>query len=131
MKQFDYTIKDPLGIHARPAGMFAKLCKGFGDTVVTISKDGLRVEVGVVHAQPAEHAFAHVHVVRFRRDDAAHVGIVVAVLPLGREPVSRLRTDRAQGMHRGRFSVLCTENRPLCFEPPLSLFLSITQEVSP
>ena len=44
MKQFDYTIKDPLGIHARPAGLFAKLCKGFGDTVVTISKDGNTVK---------------------------------------------------------------------------------------
>ena len=44
MKQFDYTIKDPLGIHARPAGMFAKLCKGFGDTVVTIGKDGNNVK---------------------------------------------------------------------------------------
>ena len=38
MKQFEYTIKDPLGIHARPAGMLAKVAKGFGDTVVTITK---------------------------------------------------------------------------------------------
>ena len=38
MKQFDYTIKDPLGIHARPAGMLAKVAKGFGDTVVTVTK---------------------------------------------------------------------------------------------
>ena len=38
MKQFEYTIKDPLGIHARPAGMLAKVAKGFGDTVVTVTK---------------------------------------------------------------------------------------------
>jgi phosphocarrier protein len=44
MKQFDYTIKDPLCIHARPAGMFSKLAKGFGDTVVTITKDGNTVK---------------------------------------------------------------------------------------
>ena len=44
MKQFDYTIKDPLGIHARPAGLLAKLAKGFGDTVVTITKDGSTVK---------------------------------------------------------------------------------------
>ena len=44
MKQFDYTIKDPLGIHARPAGLLAKLAKGFGDTVVTITKDGNTVK---------------------------------------------------------------------------------------
>ena len=40
MKQFDYTIKDPVGIHARPAGLLAKLAKEFGDTVVTVTKDG-------------------------------------------------------------------------------------------
>ena len=38
MKQFDYTIKDELGIHARPAGLFAKLAKGYGDTVITVTK---------------------------------------------------------------------------------------------
>ena len=38
MKQFEYTIKDPLGIHARPAGMLAKVAKGFGETVVTVTK---------------------------------------------------------------------------------------------
>ena len=44
MKQFEYTIKDPLGIHARPAGMLAKVAKGFGDTVVTITKAGSTVK---------------------------------------------------------------------------------------
>ncbi|MDO4623616.1 MAG: HPr family phosphocarrier protein [Eubacteriales bacterium] len=39
MKQFSYTITDPLGIHARPAGQLAKLAKSFGETVVTITKD--------------------------------------------------------------------------------------------
>ena len=38
MKQFNYTIKDELGIHARPAGLFAKLAKGYGDTVITVTK---------------------------------------------------------------------------------------------
>lgn len=40
MQQFTYTIKDELGIHARPAGLLAKLAKGYGDTVVTVTKDG-------------------------------------------------------------------------------------------
>ena len=40
MKQFEHTIHDPLGIHARPAGMIAKLAKGFADTAVTISCGG-------------------------------------------------------------------------------------------
>jgi phosphotransferase system HPr (HPr) family protein len=29
MKEFSYTIKDPLGIHARPAELFAKKMQGF------------------------------------------------------------------------------------------------------
>ena len=44
MKQFDYTIKDPLGIHARPAGLLAKTAKAFGDTVVTVTKEGNTVK---------------------------------------------------------------------------------------
>ena len=44
MKSFEYTITDPVGIHARPAGVFAKLAKGYGDTVITITKDGNTVK---------------------------------------------------------------------------------------
>lgn len=43
MKTFTYTIKDELGIHARPAGMLAKTAKGFAGTTVTIEKDGKEV----------------------------------------------------------------------------------------
>ena len=39
MKTFDYTIKDSIGIHARPAGNLVKLIKGFSSTV-TIEKAG-------------------------------------------------------------------------------------------
>lgn len=39
MKQFSYTIKDELGIHARPAGLLAKKAKEF-DSMITIEKDG-------------------------------------------------------------------------------------------
>lgn len=39
MKQFTYTITDALGIHARPAGMLAKLAKSYGpDTAATLTK---------------------------------------------------------------------------------------------
>lgn len=44
MKQFTYTIKDELGIHARPAGMLSKLAKGYGDTVVTVSRGNQTVK---------------------------------------------------------------------------------------
>lgn len=37
MKEFTYTIKDALGIHARPAGELVKLVKSFESTV-TIGK---------------------------------------------------------------------------------------------
>ena len=44
MKQFEYTIHDPLGIHARPAGMLVKEAKACADTVVTITKNGTTVK---------------------------------------------------------------------------------------
>ncbi|MDO5149533.1 MAG: HPr family phosphocarrier protein [Oscillospiraceae bacterium] len=37
MKTFDYTIKDELGIHARPAGMLAKTAKLL-DSEITVTK---------------------------------------------------------------------------------------------
>ena len=42
MKQFTYTISDPIGIHARPAGLLAKAAKAL-DSSVTIAKDGKSV----------------------------------------------------------------------------------------
>lgn len=39
MKQFTYTITDPLGIHARPAGILARAAKSV-DSIVTIGKVG-------------------------------------------------------------------------------------------
>lgn len=42
MKQFTYTVTDPIGIHARPAGLLAKAAKAL-DSSVTIAKDGKSV----------------------------------------------------------------------------------------
>ena len=39
MKTFTYTIKDEVGIHARPAGLLAKKAKEF-ESVITIDKSG-------------------------------------------------------------------------------------------
>ncbi len=39
MRKFDYTIKDELGIHARPAGLFVKTAKAL-DSEITVEKDG-------------------------------------------------------------------------------------------
>ena len=38
MQQFTYVINDPLGLHARPAGLLAKLAKPYADTVITVTK---------------------------------------------------------------------------------------------
>ena len=38
MKQFNYVINDPLGLHARPAGLLAKLAKPYVETTITITK---------------------------------------------------------------------------------------------
>ena len=50
MKTFEYTIKDSVGIHARPAGLLVKEIKRFGSKV-TISKgektvDGSEKDLG-------------------------------------------------------------------------------------
>ena len=34
MKQFQYTISDPVGIHARPAGLLVKAAKAFQSSIV-------------------------------------------------------------------------------------------------
>ena len=44
MKQFNYVINDPLGLHARPAGLLAKLAKPYADTVITLTKGGNTVK---------------------------------------------------------------------------------------
>jgi len=43
MKTFEYTIKDELGIHARPAGLLVKAVKATGCTI-TIEKDGKKAD---------------------------------------------------------------------------------------
>ena len=44
MKTFDYTIKDELGIHARPAGLLAKEAKKYS-SVCMIEKGGKSVKL--------------------------------------------------------------------------------------
>lgn len=40
MKKFEYTINDPVGIHARPAGLLAKKAKTLGSTVTITTAEG-------------------------------------------------------------------------------------------
>ncbi|MBQ8507841.1 MAG: HPr family phosphocarrier protein [Clostridia bacterium] len=40
MLQFTCTIKDPMGIHARPAGLVARAAKAYADTTITIERGG-------------------------------------------------------------------------------------------
>lgn len=43
MKSFSYTVKDELGLHARPAGLLVKEVKNF-QSKVTLEKDGKSVD---------------------------------------------------------------------------------------
>lgn len=38
MKSFDYIITDPVGIHARPAGILVKEVKNYKDSTITLAK---------------------------------------------------------------------------------------------
>lgn len=49
MKEFVYTIKDELGIHARPAGLIVKLA-GRYESKITITKDGKTADAGRILA---------------------------------------------------------------------------------
>ena len=44
MKEFNYVVNDPLGLHARPAGMLAKAAKAYADTVITLTKGAKTVK---------------------------------------------------------------------------------------
>ncbi len=49
MKKFNYQIKDPLGIHARPAGMLVKEAKKF-ESVITLVKGEEKVDATKIMA---------------------------------------------------------------------------------
>lgn len=38
MRQFEYVITDPLGLHARPAGLLAQTARACKDAEITISR---------------------------------------------------------------------------------------------
>lgn len=40
MQTFTYTITDPMGLHARPAGMLVKACAGYASTVTVTAPTG-------------------------------------------------------------------------------------------
>ncbi len=49
MKNFSYTVKDEVGIHARPAGMLVKEAKKYASKIVLL-KDGKTAEAGKLMA---------------------------------------------------------------------------------
>ena len=40
MKEFTHVIADPLGLHARPAGMLVKACAGYASAVTIAAPTG-------------------------------------------------------------------------------------------
>ena len=49
MKEIIYTVKDPMGFHARPAGMLVKLSKEYSSEI-SVSKDGQMISAGRLFA---------------------------------------------------------------------------------
>lgn len=49
MKKFDYTIKDEVGIHARPAGLLVKEAKKY-ESRITVTKDSKSAEASKLMA---------------------------------------------------------------------------------
>lgn len=43
MKEFTYVVTDPIGIHARPAGLLVKEAKKYPDTTIALTKNGKEV----------------------------------------------------------------------------------------
>ena len=44
MYEFSYTVKDPVGIHARPAGLLSKEGKKY-KSAITVEKNGTEVNI--------------------------------------------------------------------------------------
>jgi phosphocarrier protein len=40
MKEFKHIINDPMGLHARPAGMLVKACAGYASTITIQAPTG-------------------------------------------------------------------------------------------
>jgi len=40
MKEFKHVINDPMGLHARPAGMFVKACAGYSSKITINAPTG-------------------------------------------------------------------------------------------
>ena len=57
MKEFQYTVKDACGIHARPAGLLVKVAKGFASTA-TLEKAGKTCDLRKLMAGDDEAACA-------------------------------------------------------------------------
>lgn len=57
MKEFNYTITDEIGIHARPAGMLAKKAKAFESSVTIVKgeKEAALTKLMAVMALGVKH----------------------------------------------------------------------------
>ena len=79
MKQFTYVIKDPVGIHARPAGLLAKLVKAdLKTSKVTLAANGKEADVTRLMAvmQRGIQTGAEVTVKVEGPDEEAHAALI-------------------------------------------------------
>jgi phosphocarrier protein len=84
MKEFNYSIKDELGIHARPAGLLAKMAKNYeseiliskGDKTISATKLLMLMGLGVKHGEEvtvriegADEDVAYEEILRFFKEN--------------------------------------------------------------
>lgn len=48
MKELRFTVQDPCGLHARPAGILASLARDFEDTTIMVEKKGRSVNASAL-----------------------------------------------------------------------------------
>ena len=69
MKEFQYTVKDACGIHARPAGLLVKVAKGFAGGIDLENVAGAAADTAA--AQGAGQAIAALVSLGYSQSEAA------------------------------------------------------------
>lgn len=77
MKQFLYTVKDPEGIHARPAGMLVKKAKEYESSVTIVKGDATAnaKQIFTIMGMAVKNGEEVTFVIEGTDEDAAFAGI--------------------------------------------------------
>ena len=83
MKEFQYTVKDACGIHARPAGLLVKVVKGFSSTA-TLEKNGKTCDLRKLMALMGVGLFF----ISYPVGGVVYLGIAFLLSPFGLQAVA-------------------------------------------